>query len=82
MNSDMVIICLDVILDVVLCYLCLCGELLEGIDDLYVVDKYNCFLGVFLLIILLINLLDKIVCDLMDEECELILILMDESDVV
>ena len=57
------------------------GELPEGTDDLYVVDKHNCFLGALSLTTLLTSPSDKIVRDLMDEDCESILISMDESDV-
>ena len=81
MNSDTVTIRPDVTLDVVLRYLRLRGELPEGTDDLYVVDKHNCFLGALSLTTLLTSPSDKIVRDLMDEDCESILISMDESDV-
>lgn len=43
MNIDTVTIRPDVTLDVVLRYIRLRGELPEGTDDLYVVDKHNCF---------------------------------------
>jgi len=81
MNSDTVTIRPDVTLDVVLRYLRLRGELPEGTDDLYVVDKHNCFLGALSLTTLLTNSSDKVVRDLMDEDCESIPISMDESDV-
>ena len=57
------------------------GELPEGTDDLYVVDKHNCFLGALSLSTLLTNSPEKIVHDLMDEDCESIPISMDESEV-
>lgn len=81
MNTDTVTIRPDVTLDVVLRYLRLRGELPEGTDDLYVVDKNNCFLGALSLSALLTNSPERIVRDLMDEECESIPISMDESEV-
>lgn len=81
MNTDTVTIRPDVTLDVVLRYLRLRGELPEGTDDLYVVDKNNCFLGALSLSTLLTNSPERIVRDLMDEECESIPISMDESEV-
>jgi magnesium transporter len=81
MNSDTVTIRPDVSLDVVLRYLRLKGELPDGTDDLYVVDKDNCFLGSLPLSVLLTNSPEKIVRDLMDLEKEAIPISMDESEV-
>jgi magnesium transporter len=81
MNTDTVTIRPDVSIDVVLRYLRLRGELPEGTDDLYVVDKHNCFLGAMSLTTLLTNPPDKIIRDLMDEDCESISIAMDESEV-
>lgn len=81
MNTDTVTIRPDVTLDVVLRYVRLRGELPEGTDDLYVVDKNNCFIGALSLSTLLTNSPQKIVRDLMDEECESIPISMDESEV-
>ncbi|MGO3299142.1 MAG: magnesium transporter, partial [Pseudoalteromonas sp.] len=81
MNTDTVTIRPDVTIDVVLRYLRLRGELPEGTDDLYVVDKHNCFLGAMPLSVLLTNSPDKVIRDLMDEDCESIAISMDESDV-
>ncbi|WP_394192811.1 magnesium transporter [Pseudoalteromonas atlantica] len=81
MNTDTVAIRPDVTIDVVLRYLRLRGELPEGTDDLYVVDKHNCFLGAMSLTTLLTNPPDKIIRDLMDEDCESISIAMDESEV-
>jgi len=81
MNTDTVTIRPDVTLDVVLRYIRLRGELPEGTDDLYVVDKHNCFLGALSLSTLLTNSPQKIVQDLMDEDCESIPISMDESEV-
>ena len=81
MNTDTVTIRPDVTLDVVLRYIRLRGELPEGTDDLYVVDKHNCFLGALSLSTLLTNSPEKIVHDLMDEDCESIPISMDESEV-
>ncbi len=81
MNTDTVTIRPDVTLDVVLRYLRLRGELPEGTDDLYVVDKHNCFLGALSLSTLLTNPPEKLVHELMDEDCESIPISMDESDV-
>jgi magnesium transporter len=81
MNTDTVTIRPDVTIDVVLRYIRLRGELPEGTDDLYVVDKHNCFIGALSLSTLLTNPPEKIVRDLMDEECESIPISMDESEV-
>ncbi|KKK97220.1 hypothetical protein LCGC14_2654920, partial [marine sediment metagenome] len=81
MNTDTVTIRPDVTIDVVLRYLRLRGELPEGTDDLYVVDKHNCFLGAMSLTTLLTNSPDKIIRELMDEDCESIPISMDESEV-
>ncbi|PKG64139.1 MULTISPECIES: magnesium transporter [Pseudoalteromonas] len=81
MNTDTVTIRPDVTLDVVLRYIRLRGELPEGTDDLYVVDKHNCFIGALSLSTLLTNPPEKIVRDLMDEDCESIPISMDESEV-
>lgn len=81
MNTDTVTIRPDVTLDVVLRYIRLRGELPEGTDDLYVVDKHNCFIGALSLSTLLTNSPEKIVRDLMDEDCESIPISMDESEV-
>ena len=81
MNTDTVTIRPDVSVDVVLRYLRLKGELPEGTDELYVVDKNNCFLGSMPLSSLLTTMPDAIVRDIMDEECESIPITMDESEV-
>ncbi|MBE0366802.1 magnesium transporter [Pseudoalteromonas sp. MMG013] len=81
MNSDTVTIRADVSLDVVLRYLRLKGELPDGTDDLYVVDKDNCFIGAMPLSTLLTNPPDKLVHDLMDEDKESIPISMDETEV-
>ncbi len=81
MNTDTVTIRPDVSLDVVLRYLRLKGELPEGTDELYVVDKENTFLGTMSLTRLLTNAPEKMVRDVMDEECESIPITMDESEV-
>ncbi|GAA62033.1 magnesium transporter [Pseudoalteromonas sp. BSi20652] len=81
MNTDTVTIRPDVTLDVVLRYIRLRSELPEGTDDLYVVDKHNCFIGALSLSTLLTNSPEKIVRDLMDEDCESIPISMDESEV-
>lgn len=81
MNTDTVTIRPDVTLDVVLRYIRLRGALPEGTDDLYVVDKHNCFIGALSLSTLLTNPPEKIVRDLMDEDCESIPISMDESEV-
>ncbi|MCF2907788.1 MULTISPECIES: magnesium transporter [Pseudoalteromonas] len=81
MNTDTVTIRPDVSLDVVLRYLRLKGELPDGTDDLYVVDKDNCFLGALPISVLLTSQPDKLVKELMNEERETIPISMDESDV-
>ena len=81
MNTDTITIRPDVTVDVVLRYLRLKGELPEGTDELYVVDKDNCFLGSMPLSALLTNMPDAIVRDVMDDECESIPITMDESEV-
>ncbi|ALU43958.1 magnesium transporter [Pseudoalteromonas rubra] len=81
MNTDTVTIRPDVSLDVVLRYLRLKGELPDGTDDLYVVDKDNCFLGSLPISVLLTSQPDKLVNELMNEERETIPISMDESDV-
>jgi len=81
MSTDTVTIRPDVTLDVVLRYLRLRGELPDGTDDLYVVDKENQFIGALPVATLLTNSPDKVVSDLMDEEKETIPVSMDESDV-
>jgi magnesium transporter len=81
MNSDTVTIRADVSLDVVLRYLRLRGNLPDGTDDLYVVDKDNLFIGALPLSTLLTNPPDHLVQDLMDEDKESIPISMDESEV-
>ena len=81
MNSDTVTIRADVSLDVVLRYLRLKGALPQGTDDLYVVDKDNCFMGAMPLSTLLTNPPDKLVQELMDEDKESIPISMDETEV-
>ncbi|KAF7775565.1 magnesium transporter [Pseudoalteromonas citrea] len=81
MNSDTVTIRADVSLDVVLRYLRLRGNLPDGTDDLYVVDKDNCFIGALPLSTLLTNPPDHLVHDLMDEDKESIPISMDETEV-
>ncbi|WP_440054893.1 magnesium transporter [Pseudoalteromonas sp. T1lg65] len=81
MSTDTVTIRPDVSLDVVFRYLRLKGELPDGTDELYVVDKHNCFLGSLSINTLLTSTPDKIVRELMDEERETIPISMDESDV-
>jgi magnesium transporter len=70
-----------VTLDVVLRYLRLRGELPDGTDDLYVVDKENQFIGALPVATLLTNSPDKVVAELMDDEKETIPVSMDESDV-
>jgi magnesium transporter len=81
MNTDTVTIRPDVTLDVVLRYIRVRGALPEGTDDLYVVDKHNCFIGALSLSTLLTNPPEKLVHELMDEDCESIPISMDESEV-
>ncbi|TMO64101.1 magnesium transporter [Pseudoalteromonas aurantia] len=81
MNSDTVTIRADVSLDVVLRYLRLRGDLPDGTDDLYVVDKDNCFIGALPLSTLLTNPPDHLVQALMDEDKESIPISMDETEV-
>ncbi|MBD1581053.1 magnesium transporter [Pseudoalteromonas sp. S16_S37] len=81
MNTDTVTIRPDVSLDVVLRYLRLRGTLPEGTDDLYVVDKDNCFIGALSLNSLLTNSPDKLVSELMDTDKESIPITMDETEV-
>ncbi|AZZ96884.1 magnesium transporter [Pseudoalteromonas sp. R3] len=81
MNTDTVTIRPDVSLDVVLRYLRLKGDLPAGTDDLYVVDKDNCFLGSLSISVLLTSQPDKLVKELMNDERETIPISMDESDV-
>ena len=81
MSTDTVTIRPDVTLDVVLRYLRLRGELPDGTDDLYVVDKKNQFIGALPVATLLTNSPDKIVLELMDDEKETIPVSMDESEV-
>ncbi|MCF6434856.1 MULTISPECIES: magnesium transporter [Pseudoalteromonas] len=81
MNTDTVTIRPDVSLDVVLRYLRLRGELPDGTDDLYVVDKDNCFIGALSLNSLLTNSPDQLVRDLMDTDKESIPITMEEKEV-
>ncbi|ATC96176.1 magnesium transporter [Pseudoalteromonas tunicata] len=81
MNTDTVTIRPDVTLDVVLRYLRLKGELPEGTDELYVVDKTNSFLGAVSLATLLTRNPDLSVREVMDEHCESIPVTMDESEV-
>ncbi|CAH9063275.1 Magnesium transporter MgtE [Pseudoalteromonas holothuriae] len=81
MNTDTVTIRPDVTLDVVLRYLRLRGTLPDGTDDLYVVDKDNCFIGALSLNSLLTNPPDKLVHELMDTDKESIPITMDETEV-
>ncbi|BBN80294.1 magnesium transporter MgtE [Pseudoalteromonas sp. A25] len=81
MNTDTVTIRPDVSLDVVLRYLRLRGALPDGTDDLYVVDKDNCFIGALSLNSLLTNSPDKLVSELMDTDKESIPITMDETEV-
>ncbi|GEK08784.1 magnesium transporter [Pseudoalteromonas sp. McH1-7] len=81
MSTDTVTIRPDVTLEVVFRYLRLKGELPDGTDELYVVDKDNCFLGTLPVNILLTNSPDSIVRELMDEDKETIPISMDESEV-
>ena len=81
MSSDTVTIRPDVTLDVVLRYLRLRGDLPDGTDDLYVVDKDNQFIGALPVATLLTNSPNKIVSELMDDEKETIPVTMDESEV-
>lgn len=81
MSTDTVTIRPDVTLDVVLRYLRLRGELPDGTDDLYVVDKENQFIGALPVATLLTNSPDKVVSELMDDEKETIPVSMDESEV-
>ncbi|NOU53063.1 magnesium transporter [Pseudoalteromonas sp. JBTF-M23] len=81
MNTDTVTIRPDVSLDVVLRYLRLRGTLPDGTDDLYVVDKDNCFIGSLSLNSLLTNPPEKLVSELMDSDKESIPITMDETEV-
>lgn len=81
MNTDTVTLRPDVSIEVVLRYLRLKGELPEGTDELYVVDKENRFLGAMPLSLLLTTVPEAIVRDVMDEECEAISVEMDESEV-
>ena len=81
MSTATVTIRPDVTLDVVLRYLRLRGELPDGTDDLYVVDKKNQFIGALPVATLLTNSPDKIVLELMDDEKETIPVSMDESEV-
>ena len=81
MNTDTVTIRPDVTLDVVLRYLRLKGELPEGTDELYVVDKDNCFIGAVSLALLLTRSPDLTVRNVMDDHCESIPVTMDESEV-
>lgn len=54
MNIDVIIICVDVDVDVVLCYLCMKGEFFEVIDVLYVIDDESKLIGYFFFVILFI----------------------------
>ncbi|WP_010605938.1 magnesium transporter [Pseudoalteromonas maricaloris] len=81
MSTDTVTIRPDVTLEVVFRYLRLKGELPDGTDELYVVDKDNCFLGTLPVNTLLTKSPDSMVRDLMDEDKETIPISMDESEV-
>ncbi|TMP83526.1 magnesium transporter [Pseudoalteromonas phenolica] len=81
MSTDTVTIRPDVTLDVVLRYLRLRGELPDGTDDLYVVDKENQFIGALPVATLLTKSPDKVVSELMDDEKETIPVSMDESEV-
>lgn len=55
MDFDMVIVCEDVMFEVVLCYLCWFDEFFDYIDQFFVVDCDECLKGVLFLNILLVN---------------------------
>lgn len=82
MNIDIIILCLDVIIDVVLCYICLKGELFENMDMFYVVNWIDNFVGIVLVICLFIVDIDDKVFDVMDEEFEVIFVNMLDDEVV
>ncbi|TMO86630.1 magnesium transporter [Pseudoalteromonas spongiae] len=81
MSTDTITIRPDVTLDVVLRYLRLKGELPEGTDELYVVDKENKFLGDIQLATLLTKSPLLTVREVMDNESEAIPVSMGESEV-
>jgi magnesium transporter len=81
MSTDTITIRPDVTLDVVLRYLRLKGELPEGTDELYVVDKNDKFLGDVQLATLLTQNPNLTVRAVMDNESEAIPVDMDESEV-
>jgi magnesium transporter len=81
MSTDTITIRPDVTLDVVLRYLRLKGELPEGTDELYVVDKENKFLGDVQLATLLTKSPSLTVREVMDNESEAIPMSMGESEV-
>lgn len=82
MNIDIIIFCLDVIIDVVFWYICLKGELLENIDIFYVVNCIDNLVGIVFVVWLLIVDIDVKVFDVMDEELEVILVNMFDDEVV
>ena len=81
MSTDTITIRPDVTIDVVLRYLRLKGELPEGTDELYVVNKEDVFLGDVQLATLLTKNPNLTVRQVMDNESEAIPVTMDESEV-
>ncbi len=70
MNTDTITVRADVTLDVVLRYLRMRGEIPEGTDSLFVVDRYDTYLGTLPLTTILTQDVDQRVAEVMDTGVE------------
>ncbi|WP_018692460.1 magnesium transporter [Algicola sagamiensis] len=81
MNTDTITIRPDVSVDVILRYLRLKGELPEGTDQLFVVDKHDMLMGVIPLSLLVTSIPNKSVREVMETDLEAIHVNMGEAEV-
>ncbi len=81
MNPDVISVRPNVTLDVVIRYLRLQGEMADGTDSLFVVDRNNRYLGVLLLNRLIINDPEMIVAEVMSTDVPAIPVATEDDEV-
>ena len=81
MNTDIITLRPDVSVDVVLRYLRLRGELPEGTDKLYVVDRNNTFIGEISLSTLVSSPLDHLIRELIEQDVAPLNVIQHDSEV-
>ncbi|MCH2056879.1 MAG: magnesium transporter [Thalassotalea sp.] len=81
MNTDTITIRPDVSVDVVLRYLRLKGEIPEGTDSFYVVDREDKFIGAVSLSSIVTSKPEEVISSLINEDIEAVTVDMPENDV-